>query len=102
MQTMKKKICKLIEYLVNWDEIGIQLLGTAYDGITALQLINEKKPDILLTDIRMPGMDGLCLIEEAKKQNDILKCIIISGYKDFQYAPAGNEIWGEGLSVKAN
>jgi two-component system response regulator YesN len=38
----EKKICKLIEYLVNWDEIGIQLLGTAYDGITALQLINEK------------------------------------------------------------
>ncbi|MDW2797111.1 response regulator [Clostridium boliviensis] len=85
----EKKICKLIEYLVNWDEIGIQLLGTAYDGITALQLINEKKPDILLTDIRMPGMDGLCLIEEAKKLNDILKCIIISGYKDFQYAQQG-------------
>ncbi|MDK2965272.1 MULTISPECIES: response regulator [Lacrimispora] len=85
----EKKICKLIEYLVNWDEIGIQLLGTAYDGITALQLINEKKPDILLTDIRMPGMDGLCLIEEAKKQNEILKCIIISGYKDFQYAQQG-------------
>ncbi len=70
MQTMKKKICKLIEYLVNWDEIGIRLLGTAYDGLTALQLINEKKPDILLTDIRMPGMDGLRLIEEAKMQNE--------------------------------
>ncbi|MBE5977001.1 MAG: response regulator [Paenibacillaceae bacterium] len=85
----EKKICKLIEYLVNWDEIGIRLLGTAYDGLTALQLINEKKPDILLTDIRMPGMDGLRLIEEAKMQNEILKCIIISGYKDFQYAQQG-------------
>ena len=85
----EKKICKLIEYLVNWEEIGIKLLGTAYDGLTALQLINETKPDILLTDIRMPGMDGLCLIEEAKKQNESLKCIIISGYKDFQYAQQG-------------
>lgn len=85
----EKKICKLIEYLIDWDGIGLKLLGVAYDGLSAFQLIQEKKPDFLLTDIRMPGMDGLKLIEEAKKQNDSLKCIIISGYKDFQYAQQG-------------
>ncbi|WP_349945452.1 response regulator [Lacrimispora sp. BS-2] len=85
----EKKICKLLEYLIDWDKIGAKLLGVAYDGITALQLIQEKKPDVLLTDIRMPGIDGLQLIEEGKKQNPALKCIIISGYKDFQYAQQG-------------
>ena len=85
----EKKICRLLEYLIDWEEIGAKLLGVAYDGISALQLIQEKKPDFLLTDIRMPGMDGLQLIEEAKKQNAALKCIIISGYKDFQYAQQG-------------
>ena len=85
----EKKICRLLEYLIDWDEIGAKLLGVAYDGISAFQLIQEKKPDVLLTDIRMPDMDGLQLIEEAKKQNASLKCIIISGYKDFQYAQQG-------------
>ncbi|WP_077612869.1 response regulator transcription factor [Clostridium sp. Marseille-P2415] len=85
----EKKICRLIEYLIDWDGIGVELLGVAYDGISAYQLIQEKNPDFLLTDIRMPGMDGLRLIEEAKKRNDSLKCIIISGYKDFQYAQQG-------------
>lgn len=85
----EKKICRLLEYLIDWEELGAELLGVAYDGISALQLIQEKKPDFLLTDIRMPGMDGLQLIEEAKKQNAAIKCIIISGYKDFQYAQQG-------------
>lgn len=85
----EKKICRLIEYLIDWETIGVELLGIAYNGISALQIIQEKKPDILITDICMPGMDGLQLIEAAKQINPLLKCIIISGYKDFAYAQQG-------------
>ncbi|MCR4705432.1 MAG: helix-turn-helix domain-containing protein [Lachnospiraceae bacterium] len=67
----------------------MELLGVAYDGISAFKLVQEKHPDILLTDIRMPGATGLELIESAKKLNPNLKCIIISGYKDFEYAQQG-------------
>lgn len=85
----EKKICRLIEYLIDWEGLGVELLGVAYDGISAFKLVQETHPDILLTDIRMPGATGLELIESAKKLNPDLKCIIISGYKDFEYAQQG-------------
>ncbi len=69
--------------------MGVELLGVAYDGISAFKLVQEKHPDILLTYIRMPGATGRELIESAKKLNPNLKCIIISGYKDFEYAQQG-------------
>ena len=50
----EKKICRLIQMLVNWDELDMQLVGVANNGIDALKMVNEEKPDILITDICMP------------------------------------------------
>jgi YesN/AraC family two-component response regulator len=60
--------------------------GAAADGREAMNLIRSEKPDIVLTDIMMPVMDGLEMIEELKKEGYPGEIIILSGYADFQYA----------------
>ncbi len=82
----EKKICQLIEALVDWAEFGMEIVGFAHDGEQALEYIETYKPDLVITDIRMPGKDGLEIIELGKKLNSELEFIIISGYKHFEYA----------------
>ncbi len=80
------RICELIKGLIHWDELGIEIAGIAYDGQDGLDLIIEKKPDIVITDIRMPSMDGLEIIRRASGLPRKSYFIVISGYQRFEYA----------------
>ena len=83
------KVSKLILHLVQWEELGMEVIGTVNDGVEAFELILEKQPDIVITDIRMPGMDGIELVEKATKEMESSKkvfFVIISGYSQFEYA----------------
>lgn len=71
--------------LVDWRGLGIELAGTAGDGLSALATFREKRPDIVLTDIRMPGKDGLQLIEEILEEAPDTCCIVFSGFNEFEY-----------------
>lgn len=71
---------------IHWASLGIQLIGTAANGIEAYNIILDEYPDIVLTDIKMPGFSGLELIERIKKINHDTDFIILSGYSDFKYA----------------
>ncbi|MDT4761508.1 response regulator [Sphaerochaeta sp. PS] len=82
----EQRVCALICALIDWDRLGLELCGTAYDGISALALIEQVRADLVITDIRMPGLDGLELIKKAKEANPSLQFIIISGHKQFDYA----------------
>jgi len=82
----EKRVCELVCALILWDELGLELAGTASDGEQGLKLIKNVNPDIVITDIKMPALDGLQLIEEAKDYNPDLQFIIISGYRQFDYA----------------
>ena len=82
----EERVCALICALIDWQQLGLTLCGKAYDGLSALELIKEKSPDLVITDIRMPGLDGLALIRKAKEIQPNLQFIIISGYKQFDYA----------------
>lgn len=80
------KVCQLIQGLVPWETLGLSVVGTVHDGLSALEMMRANMPDILITDIRMPGLDGIQLIQQAKEIHPDLRCVIISGYRHFDYA----------------
>lgn len=80
--------------MIQWDELGLELVAVANDGIAALAMIEEFQPDIVITDIRMPGYDGIELIGKAKEINPRIDFVIISGYRHFDYAQKAIRFWG--------
>lgn len=71
---------------IHWEQYGFIYAGDASDGELALPLIRQIQPDLLITDIKMPFMDGLALIELIRTELPRTKIVIISGYDDFSYA----------------
>ncbi len=78
-----------IEYLkqlIDWDAEGFIIVGEAHNGRKALELCQSMEVDIVISDIRMPGMDGIELIRLLKEQRPSVKVLLLSSYKDFDYA----------------
>jgi len=71
---------------IQWEKEGFEFVGDASDGELAYPLIQKTKPDILITDIRMPFMDGLELSRLVKQELPDTKIMILSGYDEFEYA----------------
>lgn len=71
--------------LVKWDEIGCTVVATATDGVEGEALIKELRPDIVVTDINMPLVNGLDMIKSVHEDRPETVFIIISGYDDFSY-----------------
>ena len=79
----------LVEDLVtnlNWSSINISSVYQAHSAVEALEILRMTPIDIVITDIRMPGLSGLDLIEAIRASWDHIKCILLSGYNDFEYA----------------
>lgn len=72
--------------IIPWQQYGFTLVGDASDGEQALPMIRKLRPDVLITDIKMPFMDGLALSNLVSKEFPNTKILIISGYDDFEYA----------------
>lgn len=77
---------------IPWEREGFQFVGEASDGELAYPLIKKEKPDILITDIRMPFMDGLELSRIVKRELPQIKILILSGYNEFDYAKTAIDI----------
>lgn len=82
----EKLICRLIEALVDWEKLNMRIAGKAENGLEALQMVRELRPHLLITDIRMPGCDGLDLIRQARELSPDIEIVIISGCAHFEYA----------------
>lgn len=89
-----------IKRMIPWEDLGFELVGEAADGEMALPLLLRQKPDLLITDIKMPFMDGLTLAKVAKKEIPGLKVVILSGYDDFSYAKQAINIGVEDYLLK--
>ncbi|SHE90262.1 two-component system, response regulator YesN [Caldanaerobius fijiensis DSM 17918] len=72
--------------LINWNELGITISGSAANGIEALDVYAKNGADIVLTDIRMPKMNGIELMKKLKKIDPSIIIIVLSAYDDFSYA----------------
>lgn len=75
-----------IRAIIKREELPCDVVGSAGDGIEGRNVIREKEPDLVITDIRIPGIDGLSLIEEMREFLPDTCFIVISGYTEFQYA----------------
>ena len=71
---------------IDWEELGFEVVGTAQNGKEALELIEEHHPDLLISDIKMPFMDGLELSKVIHENYMSTKIILFSGWDDFEYA----------------
>ena len=74
-----------LKYSIEWENLGIELVGTAYDGRSGKKLIEKNDPDIIISDINMPYLDGFTMVEESGKAEERI-IIVITGYDKFQYA----------------
>ena len=72
--------------VIKWDEYGCCIAGTAYDGKQGMDLIKKVQPDIIFSDISMPGMNGLQMMAAIRVEQPDTLVAILTGYRDFDYA----------------
>lgn len=75
-----------IRCIIDWEEISMSVVSMAHNGREALEMFQREPVDIVVTDVEMPLMNGLELLEEIRKINPRTRCIILSGYDEFEYA----------------
>lgn len=76
-----------LKILINWNYYGYNIIGEASNGKEAIKFIEKNKVDLIISDIKMPEMDGLDLVKNIyQKWNKKIKCIMLSGYYEFEYA----------------
>ena len=79
-------VIEAIGAMVARAELPYEIIGTADNGVDGLRIVRELRPDVVITDIRMPGIDGLSLIERTTQELPLCVFIVISGHREFEYA----------------
>ena len=93
-------VTNFLKSSIAWESLGIQNVYTASDGREALSIFEKRQIDLLITDIRMPFMDGLSLSKLVMEEQPDIKIIILSGYDDFEYAQQAIKIGVEQYLLK--
>ncbi|MCM3130278.1 response regulator [Paenibacillus provencensis] len=93
-------VTESLEATIPWEKLGIRHVYRTDSAAAALQLLQSHPVDILVTDIRMPGMDGLELIEKAGEKWPEIRSILLTGYSDFQYAKKAIQLQAQDYILK--
>ena len=96
----EEEVVRVIEKKIDWDSMGLEMIGYARNGVEALEMAEELLPDIVLSDIKMPYMDGLTLCRKLKELYKNIKVIIFSGFDEFEYAKEAIKIEAEEYILK--
>src|SRR4051794_8645973 len=86
--------------IVDWSELGMEIVGQAENGLEAMEALKRIPADILITDISMPKMNGLDLIRATRSFQPDLKIIVLSGYDEFAYLKEGMALGIENYLLK--
>ena len=82
----EEEVTQIIAKKVKWNELGFSVVGHANNGLKALEMLEEIQPDVVMTDIRMPYMDGLELCGQIREKYPATKLVLFTGFDDFEYA----------------
>ena len=82
----EEEVTQVIERKIDWAKLGFCVIGHANNGLKALEMIEEFQPDVVMTDIRMPYMDGMQLCGEIKSRYPTTKILLFTGFDEFEYA----------------
>ena len=96
----EEDVVEAIVQKIDWDHLGYSLAGYAKNGLEALEIAEEKQIDVVLTDIKMPYMDGLTLSHRLKELYPSIKIIIFSGFDEFEYAKEAIRLEAEEYMLK--
>ena len=96
----KKSIVEGMKYLIEWEEYGFEIAAALRCADDAIEFVKKNHVDLIISDIRMPGMSGLELIQEIKKTDSRIKFIIISGYAEFEYVKKAMDYQANGYLLK--
>ncbi len=96
----EKSILESIQGTVPWEELGISQVLLAQNGQAALDLLETQTVHLMVTDIKMPGMDGITLLKKVRKSYPDIRCILLSAYGEFEYARAALTLGIENYLLK--
>ncbi|UOQ48371.1 response regulator transcription factor [Gracilibacillus caseinilyticus] len=86
--------------IIDWNSYGYQVIDTADSGRTGLEKIRDWKPDVVFVDIRMPGISGIEMVQQAKEEGFTCKFVVLSGYSNFSYAQQAIRLGMESYLLK--
>ena len=96
----EEEVIQVIMRKINWEGLGFSVIGYANNGVKALEMVEEFQPDVVMTDIKMPYMDGMELANHIKAEYPTTKILFFTGFDEFDYAKEAIHLEAEEYILK--